>query len=583
MGYDIILGRDREDKKKFGNRGVIYLGKGYVQMGNYTSLSNRIWMDIARTHVILIAGKRGCLTEDALVFTDKGYKSIKEFNQKEDRILSFNKEKKIYEWENAELLEYDISNTEKLLEIEFINGKKLRLTKEHPLLAVVNTDNLISLLYTNADKLKKDDEILSVNDLFDEITGLKIKSIKEIDGIKKVYDLFVPKNHSFIANGIVSSNSGKSYTIGVIAEELSDLPPEVKRNIAPLIFDTMGIFWTMKYENEKEIELLEEWGLKTKKLPVIIWVPAGYYEEYLEKGIPVDKRFALAASELDIEDWLSIFNLEMISPVSISIQKTISDLKKTENFDLNDILGKIRDDKEAEDSAKKSAIALFEAAKSWKIFASRNEQSTKINDLIKAGETSVLDLSVYSSVAVFNVRALVIGLISRKLFDQRMMARKQEEVTSIQHGLSSSYEEEKEMPLVWLFLDEAHEFLPMNDKTPATNALIQLLREGRQPGISMVLATQQPGVIHRDVMTQSDIVISHRLTNKDDVTALNTMMQTYLLEGITKSMNNLPELKGSAILLDDNSERIYPIRIRPRFTWHGGEAPKSIKEEEKED
>jgi len=138
------------------------------------------------------------------------------------------------------------------------------------------------------------------------------------------------------------------------------------------------------------------------------------------------------------------------------------------------------------------------------------------------------------------------------------------------------------MPLVWLFLDEAHEFLPMAEKTPATNALIQLLREGRQPGISMILATQQPGVIHRDVMTQSDIVISHRLTNKDDLTALNTMMQSYLMEGITKSMNALPELKGSAIILDDNSERLYPVRIRPRFTWHGGEAPKAIPEDKEE-
>jgi DNA helicase HerA-like ATPase len=163
-----------------------------------------------------------------------------------------------------------------------------------------------------------------------------------------------------------------------------------------------------------------------------------------------------------------------------------------------------------------------------------------------------------------------------------MLARKREEVTSIQHGLNSSYEEKKEMPLVWMFLDEAHEFLPMNGKTPATNALIQLLREGRQPGISMVLATQQPGVIHRDVMTQSDIVIANRLTNKEDLTALNTMMQSYLIEGITKTMNNLPELKGSAILLDDNSERIYPIRVRPRFTWHGGEAPKAVRQEERD-
>ena len=131
-----------------------------------------------------------------------------------------------------------------------------------------------------------------------------------------------------------------------------------------------------------------------------------------------------------------------------------------------------------------------------------------------------------------------------------------------------------------MFLDEAHEFLPMHEKTPASNALIQLLREGRQPGISMVLATQQPGVIHRDVMTQSDIILSHRLTNKKDMEALNEMMQSYLLEGITKSMNKLPGEKGAAILLDDSSERLYPMRIRPRFTWHGGEAPRAIRDEE---
>ena len=59
MAYDIIIGRDAVDKEKFGSRGLIYLGKGYVKMGNYTSLSNKIWMDIARSHVILIAGKRG--------------------------------------------------------------------------------------------------------------------------------------------------------------------------------------------------------------------------------------------------------------------------------------------------------------------------------------------------------------------------------------------------------------------------------------------------------------------------------------------------------------------------------------------
>lgn len=432
MPYDIIIGRDKEDRIKYGDKGRIYIGKGYVKMGNYVSLSNVLWLDVIRSHVIMIAGKRG---------------------------------------------------------------------------------------------------------------------------------------------------SGKSYSIGVIAEELSKLPREVRDNIAPLIFDTMGIFWTMKYRNDQDIGLLEDWNLKGEELPVNIWAPSGYFSEYEKRKIPIDKRFSLAVSELDIEDWLNIFELKMIDPVSVLIQKIISSVYG--NYDLDDIINKIKEDKDSIDEVKKSAVALFEAAKSWKVFAVKGENATKIEDLITAGTTSVLDLSVYSSTAGFNVRALIIGLVGKKLFNQRMLARKKEEIDSIHHKFDK-YSEKKEMPIVWLFLDEAHEFLPMNDKTPATNSLIQLLREGRQPGISMVLATQQPGVIHRDVMTQSDIVIAHRLTNSNDVRALNEMMQTYLLSSIEKEMRELPDLKGSAIILDDNSERIYPVRIRPRITWHGGSAPSAISKTEDE-
>ena len=88
-------------------------------MRNYTSLSNRLWLDVARSHVILVAGKRGCLTGETNVFTDKGYKSIKEFDAKEDKILSFNKEKKEFEWENAKLLKYQIKNEELINSVLF--------------------------------------------------------------------------------------------------------------------------------------------------------------------------------------------------------------------------------------------------------------------------------------------------------------------------------------------------------------------------------------------------------------------------------------------------------------------------------
>ena len=429
MAYDIILGRDESDKKKFGEKGLIYIGKGYVRMGQYTSLSNKIFMDVARSHVVLVAGKRG---------------------------------------------------------------------------------------------------------------------------------------------------SGKSYTLGVIAEEISNLPKDVSGNIATLMFDTMGIFWTMKYENEKDRKLLSDWDLKAKNLPVKVFVPSGHYDKYLEKGIPIDERFALDVMEMNAEDWIITFGLDLLNPISVLIQRMVSNLRKSGKFEINDMIEWVNNDDKSELETKNATIGLFEAAREWGIFA-ENENSTEVKDLITAGTTSVLDLSVYNSIGSMNIRALVISLVSRKIFKERMDARKKEEIESVSSGINISFvQEKKENPLVWLFIDEAHEFLPLNMKTAATDALIQLLREGRQPGISVVLATQQPGQIHRDVMTQSDIVLSHRVTAQPDVDALNYIMQNYLSQGISGYMNDLPSAKGSAIVLDDNSERIYPIRIRPRFTWHGGEAPTAV-------
>ncbi len=146
----------------------------------------------------------------------------------------------------------------------------------------------------------------------------------------------------------------------------------------------------------------------------------------------------------------------------------------------------------------------------------------------------------------------------------------------------SKPEEKEKMPLVWLVIDEAHEFLPKEGKTAASDALITILREGRQPGISLILASQQPGKIHTDVMTQADTLISHRLTARLDTEALGALMQSYMREGLDKFLNDLPRVKGAALILDDTNEKIYPIKIRPRFTWHGGESPTALEDEEKE-
>ncbi|MEW5897376.1 MAG: hypothetical protein AB1668_06795, partial [Nanoarchaeota archaeon] len=123
-----------------------------------------------------------------------------------------------------------------------------------------------------------------------------------------------------------------------------------------------------------------------------------------------------------------------------------------------------------------------------------------------------------------------------------------------------------------------HELLPKEGKTAASQALITILREGRQPGISLILASQQPGKIHTDVMTQADTVIAHRLTARIDVDALAQLTQSYMRQGLEEELDHLPRVKGAAVIFDDANERIFPVQMRPRFTWHGGGSPTALVE-----
>src|SRR3989344_9642814 len=404
MSYNIIVGRDEADKKRYGDEGLIYLGKGYVKMGQTTSLSNPLFLDIVKPHVILVSGKRG---------------------------------------------------------------------------------------------------------------------------------------------------SGKSFSLSVIAEEMSMLPQELSQKLSVLIFDTMGIFWTMKFENLRDEKLLEEWGLKPRAFDVKVYTPKGFFKKYKEEGIPTDYEFSLKVSELSSSDWLMVFGISLVDPIGILIERVLGSLIETYGceYSLEDIIDAIKKNEKTEQHVKDAAENRFSAVRSWGLFS---QDGTTINELIQGGKISILDVSCYSDMGGWGVKSLVIGLICRKLLNERMVARKKEEMTAIEEGQSIfSEQQEQEKPLVWVMLDEAHEVLPREGSTAATDALIKLLREGRQPGISMVLATQQPGEIHHDVMTQSDIVLSHRVTSKSDTEALNFIMQSYVLDSIKKQMDDLPGLKGSAILLDD--------------------------------
>ncbi|MBW2985467.1 DUF87 domain-containing protein [Candidatus Woesearchaeota archaeon] len=435
---EIIVGRLERDRKKYGKKGTILLGKHFIKMGQTTSMSGEIYLDVAGAHVVFICGKRG---------------------------------------------------------------------------------------------------------------------------------------------------GGKSYTMGVIAEGFEMLEPEIKNNLSIILLDTMGIYWTMKYPNKQESDLLESWNLEPKGMPVVIYTPHQYYEEYKKKGIPTDFPFSLEASMIDQSDWCLAFKQDKYNPIGVLISRVIIKLKDEKGkYSIDDIIKEIDGDEKSEENTKQAAESMFLMAKGWGVFT---DEGTKFSDLAKGGQTTVLDVSCYATMpGGWDVKALIVGIVSKHLFIERMNARKKEEFDNLKSSMEYFTEnapKKQQMPLVWLVIDEAHEFLPREGTVASTDALVTIMREGRQPGISLILATQQPGKIHTDVMTQSDIVLSHRITAKIDVDALGMLMQSYMRTGLVGELDNLPRVKGAGVIFDDSNEKMYPMRVRPRITWHGGGSPTAIPEKKEEE
>ena len=53
-----IIGRSLKDLEKYGNRGTGYIGKVVMSAGEKPVLGRKIAMDLAKSHLVLICGKR---------------------------------------------------------------------------------------------------------------------------------------------------------------------------------------------------------------------------------------------------------------------------------------------------------------------------------------------------------------------------------------------------------------------------------------------------------------------------------------------------------------------------------------------
>jgi uncharacterized protein len=392
--------------------------------------------------------------------------------------------------------------------------------------------------------------------------------------------------------------TGKSYLLGVIAEELARTNPY----IGQIVIDPVGVFWSMKFPNKdlKELKILEEWGLKADGLKNLkVFVPEGIKSQVSKETY--DDTFSMFPSLLTPEDWCLTFGIDRFSPSGLLLEKTIESVKKGyvvggtkdvpevkkissqgNQYTLEDIIYCLSNNSEFQSSQKgykpdsiRALVSRFEAARSWGIFS---DSGTPLSKLSRENQLTVLDTSFLDE----NITALVIGILARRILSARkLLARK--EAASKFKDKDQNIEEllEIEIPPTWMYIDEAHTLIPSgNTQTPATAGIIEYVKQGRRPGCSLVFATQQPSAINTKVLSQVDILISNKLVFNDDISAIQKRMPAIIPKQY-KEPNFIKTLPFATALVGDRSEetsRAFILRAAPRRSQHEGRDAETIRE-----
>ncbi len=377
--------------------------------------------------------------------------------------------------------------------------------------------------------------------------------------------------------------SGKSYFLGVIAEELA----LKNKNVGTIIVDPIGVFWSMRFPNreEKEIERLGEWGLEPKGLTNLkVFIPKGMIPHVPKSTF--DAGFSMQPALLESEDWALTFGIDRFSVTGLLLEKVLKKVEsgfreietgkkivsKGRNYSMDDIIHCLEKDDELNSREKgfkadsiRALVSRFEAAKAWGIF---DDKGTPLSELSRAGQLTILDTSFLDDM----VTSLVVGILARRILSARKLSTRKEAAEKFK-AINVEQILELEIPPTWLVVDEAHTLIPSgNVKTPASKALTEYVKQGRRPGCSLVFATQQPSAIDTKVLSQLDVILVHKLVFDDDIKAVYKRTPT-IIPGRYKKGSFIKTLPVGVALTGDRQEetsRAFVMKVRPRFSQHEG-------------
>jgi hypothetical protein len=398
--------------------------------------------------------------------------------------------------------------------------------------------------------------------------------------------------------------SGKSYTMGSMLEGLctthkETLISQIQRDKAILLLDTLGIFqWTdIGLDAGTISEVLQaqratwrSWNLKVETLDVQVWIPKGTRTEATPTS---HKEYAIRTCDFTADDWgylldLNIYQDRMGQLLNDAYIKVTLEGWKGENGDepaksgysILDLINCIKYDGELSDSYQpETQRAVIQQLTTYYRNPLFDDQGTPLAEMLVPGRMNVLVMSRMSG----PLRLVILSALVRRLMNERMVASEMEKHLAIRPDLKDDEKLQikaklaRSIPPTWIALDEAQNILPSDKKTTAGEMLIRYVREGRNYGLSFMVATQQPTAIDNRLLAQVDTLIAHKLTVQGDIDYVRRNLKSNMPQDVTFGGRILEfdELLrsldvGQALVSNTEAERSAILDIRPRISVHGG-------------
>jgi len=448
----------------------------------------------------------------------------------------------------------------------------------------------------------------------DEVESIYLGKLAEYQQMAKNIWLDTRGAHAVYIVG--KRRSGKTFTLGVFAEGLAAnmwLQQGDKKQ-AILLIDTMNVFITMPYSvldiygaTSNEVKELTKWKIGAESLDIKLFHPGGM----TAPPGTTSEEIAIRPCDLTAEDWASIFEVDTFSdPIGqlisevydkVSIEGYMDDngnrIPPNPEFPLDQLvrcLDTCPDIQRFESRTIEAVRRRLQAIRRIGIFS---DTGTDIKQLLIAGRVSILMLRDLDH----TLRGLLIGVIVKKIMNLRSVADTSERMAAIElaKAQSKTESESKEakdafekyehylklasqgIPRSWLIIDEAHNYIPSSGIIGSKGPLIKYINEGRNLGLSIAVATQQPSGLDRSIQRNADVLIMHPMSMRDDIDAAHGMINTFVPDSVTcdgreritsrmfeQLVRSLP--RGYAIVSNDELSRILVMKVRPRLSVHGG-------------